>query len=274
VDQATVVAESARAQVPSFEAERRASLYALAVLTGRPPADVDDAAAQCAVTPRVERLIPIGDAQALLARRPDVRAAERRLASQTARIGVATAALYPSISLAGSATLGAQNAGDLGKGSSFGFSLGPLISWSFPNISVARARVRQAEAGTAGLLARFDGTVLTALSETEQALARYAGTLDRDASLRRAATAADNAARLSRLRFDTGRDSFLQLLDAERERANARALLAQARAAVADAQVALFKALGGGWEAAPRIVTGVSIRTDDVVATEREHRTQ
>lgn len=272
VDQANVLAQNALAQVPGFEAERRASLYALAALTGRPPAELDGAAAQCTVPPQVRVLIPVGDGAALLARRPDVRAAERRLASQTARIGVATAALYPSISLGGSATLGATKIGDVGKASSFGFSLGPLISWSFPNISIARSRIRQAEAATAAALAQFDGTVLTALSETEQALARLSGAVDREAALSRSAASAENAANLSRLRFNTGRDSFLQLLDSERDRAAARASLAQARAAVAEAQVSLFSALGGGWENAPPVATGAAIRTDDVEKSERAAR--
>ncbi len=254
VDQAATLAENARAQVPGFAAEQRAALYALAALTGRPPSQVDGAAARCVTPPGVATAIPVGDGAALLARRPDVRAAERRLAAQTARIGVATAVLYPSISLGGSATLGSTKAGDLGKSASFGFSLGPLLSWSFPNISVARARIRQAEAGTAATLAQFDGAVLTALSETEQALARLAGAMDRDAALTRAAAAAENAAKLSRLRFDTGRDSFLLLLDSERDRASARAALVQSRGAVADARVSLFKALGGGWENAPPVV--------------------
>jgi outer membrane protein TolC len=237
--------------VPSFEAERRAALYALAALTGRPPAEIDGAAAACKAPPRVAATIPVGDGTALLARRPDVRQAERLLAADTARIGVATAALYPSISLGGSASLGAQKIGDLGKASSFSFSLGPLISWSFPNISIARSRIRQAEATTAASLARFDGTVLTALREVEQALARYAGELDRNGALTRADAAAGSAAEISRLRFTTGRDSFLQLLDAERDRASARAALASSNASLSEAQVSLFKALGGGWEAEP-----------------------
>ncbi|MEH3108053.1 MAG: efflux transporter outer membrane subunit [Sphingomonas fennica] len=251
VDQAAVLAENARATVPSFEAERRAALYALAALTGRPPAELDPTAAQCRQVPQIRVAIPVGDGATLLARRPDVRGAERRLAAQTARIGVATAALYPSISLAGSTTLGNQRFGDLAKSSSFGLSLGPLISWRFPNISAARAQIRQAEAGTEAALARFDGTVLTALTETEQALARYAGAIERIAALGRAEGAASNAAAISRLRFDTGRDSFLQLLDAERDRASARTALAQAQQAVVESQVALFQALGGGWENAP-----------------------
>lgn len=248
VDQATVLAEQARAQVPSFEAERRAALYALAALTGRPPSEIDGVAAACTTAPKVATLIPVGDGAALLARRPDVRQAERQLAADTARIGVATAALYPSISLAGSTSLAAPKFGDLGKASSFNYSFGPLISWSFPNISVARARIRQSEATTAASLAAFDGTVLTALKEVEQALARYAGELDRNAALVRADAAAGSAADISRLRFTTGRDSFLQLLDAERDRASARAALASSNAALTDAQVSLFKALGGGWE--------------------------
>jgi NodT family efflux transporter outer membrane factor (OMF) lipoprotein len=251
IDQARVLAENARAQVPQFEAEQRAALYALATLTGRPPAELDIDASKCTAPPGVSALIPVGDGQALLARRPDVRQAERTLAAATARIGVATAGLYPSIRLAGSVSLGAQNLDDLGKSSSFNFSLGPLISWSLPNLTAARAQVRQAEAGAEGSLAAFDGTVLTALREVEQALARYSGEIERNVALRRADNSATNAARIAILRFEAGRDSLLQRIDAERERAGARAALAASNAALAEAQVALFKALGGGWEAAP-----------------------
>ncbi len=251
IDQARVLTENARAQVPAFEAERRAALYALATLTGKPPAELDSEANACATPPGVSDLIPVGDGQALLARRPDVRQAERALAADTARVGVATASLYPSIRLLGSVSLGAQSLDDLGKSSSFNFSLGPLLSWSFPNITAARAQIRQAEAGAEGSLAAFDGTVLTALREVEQALARYSGEIERNVALRRADTAATNAARIAILRFDAGRDSLLQRIDAERDRANARGALAQSNAALAEAQVALFKALGGGWEGAP-----------------------
>jgi outer membrane protein TolC len=111
--------------------------------------------------------------------------------------------------------------------------------------------VREARADADAQLARFDGTVLGALRETEQALARYAGALDRDTVLARAETSSGEAARLSRLRFDYGADSFLLLISAERDRADARAARAAADAAVADAQISLFKALGGGWTDAP-----------------------
>lgn len=251
VDQATVLVEQARAQVPVFEAERRAALYALAVLTGDPPATImDSAAAKCRTVPIAAEPLPVGDGQALLARRPDVRQAERALAADTARIGVATAALYPSITLLGSVSLGATKFSNLGNSSSVGYSVGPLISWNFPFNGAARARVEQSKAVAEGSLARFDGAVLSALKEAEQALARAGGATQREESLRRAMTASADAARLSRIRFDNGADSFLQLLDAERQRAATRAALASAEADRADAQISVFKALGGGWEAA------------------------
>ncbi|OYY92063.1 MAG: RND transporter [Sphingomonas sp. 28-66-16] len=251
VERADVLLAQTQAQLPGFEAERRAALYALATLTGRPPAEIDGDAANCTRPPQLSTVIPAGDGAALLARRPDVRAAERTLAADTARIGIAVADLYPSITLAGGIGLNATRGSQLLKSSSVNYSVGPLISWSLPNQTIARARIRQARAGAEASLARFDGTVLTALRETEQALARYAGALDRQSALARAETSSSEAARLSRLRFDNGADSFLQLIDAERDRATARAARAQADAAVADAQISLFKALGGGWQDAP-----------------------
>lgn len=255
VQQARELLEQANAQVPTFEAERRAALYALAVLTGDPPAMVDAAAARCTTPPSTKRSIPVGDGQALLARRPDVRAAEQALAADVARIGVATAELYPSITLAGVVTLGAPRIGDLGRDQSFTYSVGPLISWNFPFNGAARARVRENEALAQGSLASFDGTVLQALQETEQALARLTGVLERERALARAATASRRAAVLSEARFRAGADNFLQLLVAEQDLAATQAALAQAQADRSQAQVTLFKALGGGWEEAPAIAT-------------------
>ncbi len=253
VDQATILVEQARASIATFDAERRAALYALAVLTGEPPANADAAVATCVTLPTVAQAIPVGDGQAMLARRPDVRQAERTLAADTARIGVATAALYPSITLLGSISLGGTAVNDLGKAKSLSYSLGPLISWNFPFNGAARARVRENRAIAEGSLASFDKAVLTALQETEQALARLKGALDREAALQRALKASESAAFIADKRFGAGSDSFLQLLDAQRDRASARAGLASAQADRAEAQVALFKALGGGWQGAPEV---------------------
>jgi NodT family efflux transporter outer membrane factor (OMF) lipoprotein len=253
VDQAEVLVQQAEAQVPLLEGERRSDLYALAALTGRTPDQVDAAAAQCRAVPKMKTVIPVGDGAQLLARRPDVRQAERTLAADIARIGIATAQLFPSVTLAGSATLGAPHIGDVGKSRSFSYSLGPLISWSFPNVAATIAQIHEARGTAEGALAAFQGTVLTALKETEQALATYSAALDQNAALARATAAAADSEKLTELRFQTGRDNFLNLLVAQQDLAQARQALAQSDSAVADSQVSLFKALGGGWENAPPI---------------------
>ncbi|MGH7021801.1 MAG: TolC family protein, partial [Brevundimonas sp.] len=145
----------------------------------------------------------------------------------------------------------ALDSSDLGKDANFRFSVGPLISWNFPNIAVARARIKQAGAQTDAALATFDQTVLTALQETETALSAYANELDRRTALTTARDQAATAARLSRLRFDAGADSFLTVLDSERTLAGADAALAASEAQVTTYQIALFKALAGGWDQAP-----------------------
>ncbi|MDP3489098.1 MAG: TolC family protein [Phenylobacterium sp.] len=237
--------ESTRATLPPLEAQRDSALFRLAVLTGRPPAQAPIAAAACQVVPEVTTSIPVGDGAALLARRPDVRAAERRLAAATARIGVATASLYPTVTLGGNISSLAADSSSLGD--DYQFSVGPLMSWSFPNILAARSRISQAGAAADGALASFEQVNLTALQETETALTVYAKALDRRAALQRARDQGERAARLSRMRYEAGVDSFLGVLDAERTLAGLAAQLAQSQAQVANAQIDLFKALGGGW---------------------------
>jgi NodT family efflux transporter outer membrane factor (OMF) lipoprotein len=239
---------STRAQLPTLRAQRDGALYRLSTLTGVAPAEASQAARACVRPPQLSRPIPVGDGAALLARRPDVRQAERALAAAAARVNVATASLYPTISLGGAVGTTAADAGDLGDDGSFNFSVGPLISWSFPNILVARARIEAADARTEAALATFDQTVLLALQETETALTNYANELDRRAALTEARDQAANAARLARLRFDAGADSFLTVLDAQRTEASAEATLAQSEALVTTYQIAVFKALAGGWQ--------------------------
>lgn len=239
--------ETSRAGLPPLRAQRDGALFRLATLTGRTPAEASEAARACQRPPQLTRSIPIGDGAQLLARRPDVRRAERNLAAAAARVNVATADLFPRITLGGSLGSAALDAGDLSNDSSVRFSVGPLISWSFPNVFAARARIEQASAGSDAALATFDQTVLVALQETETALANYANELDRRAALQAARDQAATAARLSRLRFDAGADSFLTVLDAERTLAGADAQLAASDALVTTYQIALFKALAGGW---------------------------
>jgi len=247
--QAGAQLEQVRATLPALEAARTAALFRLAVLTGRPPAEFPAEVAQCSRPPSLAGAIPVGDGAALLARRPDIRQAERELAAATARVGVAVADLYPKVSLGGSAGLTSTSIGGIASGDAFRFSLGPLISWSFPNLLVARARVQQAEASAAGALANFDGTWLRALQETETALTRYSRELERRESLRRARGQAAESARIARLRYRSGRESFQIVLDNERSLAAIEAELARSDAQLSDNLVSLFLALGGGWQA-------------------------
>jgi NodT family efflux transporter outer membrane factor (OMF) lipoprotein len=241
--------QTTRAILSPLRAQRDGALFRLATLTGRTPAEASEAARACARPPQLSRPIPVGDGTQLLARRPDVRQAERNLAAAAARVNVATADLYPRITLGGSLGSTALDAGDLGSDSSFRFGIGPLISWSFPNVFAARARIEQASAGSDIALANFDQTVLRALEETETALANYANELDRRNALREARDQAAQAVRLSRLRFDAGADSFLSVLDAERTLVGTEAQLANSEALVTSYQISLFKALAGGWSA-------------------------
>ena len=235
-----------QAEIPAIAAERDNALFRLAMLTGRAPAELPQAAGARTVSLKIDRPIPVGDGAQLLARRPDIRAAERRLAAATARIGVATAELYPQVSLGGS--LGAS-AGGLGNlfSNPIGFLLGPLISWSFSDHARARARIAGAEAGAQEALAEFDGTVLRSLQETETALSAYANALRRREALAAARNEAEVAARIVRAQQREGQVDSLALLDAERTFAEAEAALSDMNGQLVTAQIDLFRALGGSW---------------------------
>lgn len=246
VSRAQAAVDSSAAALPAFEAQRQNGLYLLATLMGRPPADYPREVESCAALPTLDAPLPVGDGAALIRRRPDIRQAERAIAGDTARLGVATADLYPQVSIGGSVGLSGPLK-DFGSGSAFGFSLGPLISWSFPNRPVVRARIAQAEARVQGDLAGFDGTVLEALRQTETALETYRRDAERAAALDRARDgAALSAAQAGKL-FRFGRGDFLSLLDAQRSLASAEVSAATARTQLVQDQIALFLALGGGW---------------------------
>lgn len=243
-----------RATAPAFEGKRQAALFRLAALTGHPPAESPKPMADCAVPPTLTKPIPVGDGAALLRRRPDVREAERALHGATARIGVATAALYPTVTLglsAGSTGLLAH----IGDDAANRWSLGGLISWTLP-AGGERARIRQANAAADAALARFDGVVLNALRETETSLAVYAQDLRRNAELRAARNEAATAQAQAQRLYTAGREPYLTGLDATRTLAAAEEALAASNGQVAADQVKLFLALGGGWEEAPPVKVG------------------
>jgi NodT family efflux transporter outer membrane factor (OMF) lipoprotein len=236
-----------QAEVPALAAERQAALFRLATLIGRTPAELPADAGARIATLRLDRPIPVGDGSALLARRPDVHAAERRLAAATARIGVATADLYPRITLGGSIGSTAASIGDLFTGGALRWLVGPLLSWAI-NPAPARARIAGAQADTQAALATFDGTVLRALEETETALSSYSQLLRRRAALQAARDEAEAAVRVTRARQREGQIDSLETLDSERTFADSEAQVADADAAIARAQIDLFRALGGGWQ--------------------------
>lgn len=237
--------DTLRATLPGFAAQRRVATFRLAALTGHTPADAPDPA--CDAPPRLAQAIPAGDGAALLRRRPDIRQAERTLAAATARIGVATADLYPTISLG----LSAGSTGPAARfldSASYRWSVGPLISWTLPNTGVARARIAQAQANGDASLARFDGVVLGALREAESALTVYARELDRNAALRAARDQSAVAAQQASELYARGRENLLTVLDAGRTLASADAALAASDSLLSADQIAIFLALGGGWE--------------------------
>lgn len=242
------VLEQARATIPVLQGQRSANLFALAALLGVAPKDAPEAAGRCAVPPKLTTPIPAGDGTTLLLRRPDVRQAERTLAAETARIGVATADLYPTVSLGGSIATSAPQGGNLLSNSSVYYGVGPMISWSFPNILVARARIGEARATAQAALASFDGTMLTALKEAEQALAVYGAELNHNAALTRARDASQTAYTLVQQRFRAGSINQLDLITAEQTLIQAEQALAQSDQSLSEDQVAVFKALGGGWK--------------------------
>ncbi|MCA0978455.1 TolC family protein [Qipengyuania flava] len=239
--------EQRMATIPAIEAERRAALFALATLTGRAPAELPADIGARTVPLEIAAPLPVGDGTQLLARRPDVRAAEQRALADGARIGIARADLYPRITLGGSIGSDATKLGDLFTGGPLGFVLGPLIDWAFPNREPVYARIDAAEANAAGSLAAFDGTVFVALQEAETALSNYARALERRRILVAAVASSERAARIVRAQNREGLVNSLDTLDAERTLAEASAELAEQDAAVSRQQIEVFLALGGGW---------------------------
>jgi outer membrane protein, multidrug efflux system len=231
--------------IPSFEAARRNALFRLATLTGKPPALFARDLETCASPPRLTHTLPVGDGSALLKRRPDVRQAERELAAATANIGVQTAQLYPDIALGiPVGSIGAAR--DAYKSPTNFWGIGAVLSWQ-ANQSAARARIQEAKASTKMALANFDGVVLVALRDAETALNTYVHDLQREDSTRKARDEAERAVRDSERLQVEGRATSLAVIDSQGTYAASEQTLAQLETALAQDQVAVFLALGGGW---------------------------
>jgi NodT family efflux transporter outer membrane factor (OMF) lipoprotein len=247
VTRAQALVAQVRSTIPEFEGQRRAALFELTAILGRTPAEAPGDLETCVTPPRLLALIPVGDGSALIKRRPDVRQAERRLAAATAEIGVATADLYPTIRLVGLYGGAATQLSQLNTNIGRTWGVGPSITWSFPNMAGPRARVRQAKAERAAALASFDSVVLTALKETEQALALYSAALDNRRALGDARDKIHAAFGMAHDQFLAGSVSNLDLLTTEQSLVAIDAAVASSDAALVRDQIAVFKALGGGW---------------------------
>jgi NodT family efflux transporter outer membrane factor (OMF) lipoprotein len=248
VARAQALVAQVRSSIAPLEGQRRAAIYELGAVLGRTPADAPAGLESCVLPPSLKSLIPVGDGAALLKRRPDVRQAERRLAAATANIGVATADLYPTIRLAGLYGGAATELSQLNTSAGRIWGVGPEISWAFPNMAGPRARVRQAKAAQAAALASFDAVVLEALKETEQALSLYGAALDSRQSLGEARDRIHTAFNIAHDEFLAGSLSNLDLLTAEQTLVALDAGVAAADASLVQDQIAVFKALGGGWQ--------------------------
>jgi multidrug efflux system outer membrane protein len=236
------------ASIPSLEASIATTIYRLSVLTGRQPNALTETLAAARPAPELPPLNNIGSPEQLLRRRPDIRAAERRLAGATARVGMAVGDLFPKVTLTGSIGYEAPTFGDFGSSDAKFFSGGPSITWAAFDLGRVRARISSARAQTDAALASYEGSVLNALQDTEGALISYGRSQSRRDALKVAAAASDKASDLARRRFEGGLIDFLEVLDAERTALSAELLLSQSRTDAATSLIAVYKALGGGWD--------------------------
>ena len=227
------------------------SIHRLGVLTGRDPNALTTLLAPARDLPELPQIAAVGDPASLLRRRPDIRGAERQLAASTALVGVAIGDYFPKVTFTGNFTYSAAQPSNLGTAPSRGYVIGPGISWAAFDLGRVHAQVAQARARDDVALATYEKTVLGALEETENALVTHARARDSLTHVADAAAASATAARLARTRYQGGYVDFLEVLDSERTQLQAEDTLAQSRTTTATSLIAVYKALGGGWEQAP-----------------------
>ncbi|MCK8786725.1 efflux transporter outer membrane subunit [Roseomonas sp. NAR14] len=248
VENARAQVETQQSQLPQYERQARLAMNRLAVLVGEPPGRLDAELAAAAPIPPTPPVVPVGLPATLARRRPDIRQAEANLHAATAGVGVAVAQFYPDISLTGSLGVRATDFSYLSNWSSHFYSIGPSISLPIfqGGRLTANLRVARAQAGEAALAYR--AAVLRGLEESENALAAYRTDAQQRESLRRTVRAAETALQLARERYDHGLSSFIDVLDAQRTFLQSRQQLLQATLALTLDVVAIYRALGGGWE--------------------------
>ncbi|MFF5866585.1 efflux transporter outer membrane subunit [Pseudomonas sp. NPDC012596] len=235
------------ATVPQLQAVQARARHRIATLLGqRPDALTVDLSPKA--LPAIAKALPVGDPGELLRRRPDIRSAERQLAAATANVGVATADLFPRVSLSGFLGFTAARGSQIGSSAANAWALGPSITWAAFDLGSVRARLRGAKADAEGALANYEQQVLLALEESANAFSDYDKTQQRLLSLMRQSDASRKAAELASVRYREGTVDYLVLLDAERERLSAEDAQAQGEVDLYRGIVSIYKALGGGWQ--------------------------
>ncbi|MDR2327316.1 MAG: efflux transporter outer membrane subunit [Acidovorax sp.] len=244
--------EATRARIPALQAQIAVAQHRLAVLTGQQPGALVAQLDVAAPLPALPAVIDAGTPADLLRRRPDVAAAEARLHAATARIGVATADLFPRLSLGGLLGSTALGSGSLFEGASATSQVFLGVDWSFLDVGRVRARIAASEAGGAAALAGYQQTVLLALEDTENALVRLQRTREEDRHLAQAAAQRELAEQLAQRRYQAGTIGLYELLDAQRDLYAAQDAAADSRTRGLRAAVGLYQALAGGWQGAEK----------------------
>jgi NodT family efflux transporter outer membrane factor (OMF) lipoprotein len=239
---------SMQAAIPPLDTAVRQAIYAIAVLAGRQPGELVAELSTPRAVPPAPPEVPIGLPSDLLRRRPDVHHAERQLAAETARIGVAEAEWFPKFSLTGDVGFESVSAGKWFKPGSLFWSFGPSLQWRAFDFGRVRAEVRAQTAVQEAALASYEKTVLVSLQEAENAVVAYAQEQNRHQALADVVTGNRRSLQMAEGLFAKGRVNFLDVLDARRTLYQSDDLLAVSDQAVAIDLIALYKALGGGWE--------------------------
>jgi NodT family efflux transporter outer membrane factor (OMF) lipoprotein len=249
VDRLAQQLDRTRADATPVQAELDAYRDELATLIGDEPGTLDATLGEAGAIPLPPATVAVGDPAAMLRRRPDVRAAERTLAADTAKIGQAEAARFPRLSFMGIIGIGGAKPGDLTHLDDFTALIAPQLSWDFLDFGRNLARVRQAQAVRDEAEASYRKAVLTALRDAEDSLSRFRNRRIAVATLARSKASADAAATLSRQRFEAGTTTLIDVLDTERQQLAAEQSLVDAEAGLSSDFVAIHKALGLGWTA-------------------------
>jgi NodT family efflux transporter outer membrane factor (OMF) lipoprotein len=252
VSQAMSLLESTRASIPQLQIGRQQSVNALCTLLGQPTGTVDALLTGAKEIPAAPATVAVGLPAEMLRRRPDIQSAELAAVAQCAQIGVAKADLYPSLSLFG--TLGTQASS--GGGTSFNlfsvgsifYSIGPRLVWPFFNYGRIKNNVRVQDARLQQLLVNYRNVVLKASQEVEDALAGFLNSQEALVFWQGSVKAAQRSVEISLIQYREGAVDYQRVLDAERSLLQQQNSLAQTRSSITTSLVALYKALGGGWE--------------------------